>query len=213
MTAVPTTPTPGATLVPSQSRSAFRAFWPGHIILARASLNDHDRALFAGQSHEVASAQQRNAHGLEVARSDVVKFTSVPRLWVSLFAFAKMVPRSRLRRRHWRTRSAFTDAGNGFGALDDIAEKLLPMALVVTQWRRGRRMIENKFCDSKPGLYVSVLHAAKKTDPNRPAPPAPSNFRDHQQPRRRIVRPAERAARPPVFKISLMSVPEALMAG
>src|SRR6266403_1450543 len=83
---------------------------------------------------KVAAAQQRNAHGLEVAGGHVVKIDERTAIvGVDLGAFAKDGARNAASEHAVRGHRSTDDAGYRFGALDNVAEKLLAVIGVITK--------------------------------------------------------------------------------
>ncbi len=94
----------------------------------------HGSGVFAVKVRKVAAAQQRDAHGLEVAGGHVVKIderTAI--IGINLLAFAKHGARNAAPEHAVRGYRSIDDAGNRFGALDHLAEKLLPVIGVITK--------------------------------------------------------------------------------
>ena len=94
----------------------------------------HGGCVFAVKVREVAAAQQRNAHGFEVAGGHVVKIDERAAIvGVGLFAFAKDGARNAASEHAVGGHRSTDDAGYRFSALDHVAEKLLAMIGVITK--------------------------------------------------------------------------------
>src|SRR5204862_2311938 len=113
---------------------------------------------------------------------------------VGLFAFAKDGTREAAAEYAVRGYGGAHNAGNSFGALDGVAEKLLAVIGVITQGAEVEIHLQQVLRLESRIELLCVLHAAKKQAGADQSHEGQCNFRNYQQAAQTIVGPAESAA-------------------
>src|SRR5437879_3951658 len=159
-------------------------------------VNDgYARGFFTIEIREVAAADERDTHGLEVAGSYIVKVDEgAAIIGVGLFAFAKDGTREAAAEHAVRGNVGAHHSGDSFGALDGIPEQLLAVIGAIPQSAEVEIHLQQVLRLESRIELLCVLHAAKKQAGAYQSYEGQCNFRNYQQAAQSIVGPAESAA-------------------
>ncbi len=113
---------------------------------------------------------------------------------VGLFAFAKGGAKEAAAEYAVRGHGGTHHSGDGLGALDDVAEELLPVILIVTKRAQIEIHLQKVLRLEARIVLLGVLHAAKKEAGTDKSHERQRNFRNDQQAAQTIVSPTKRTA-------------------